>query len=84
MWLAGGADTVKEYAGADVVTSHAKKSISGVMDCFAGLADWLGSGSMDWERFEDWAEIIIRKLRADGIQTDDIETEFKSMQEIYL
>ena len=82
--LAGGADTVKEYAGADVVTSHAKKSISGVMDCFAGLADWLGSGSMDWERFEDWAEIIIRKLRADGIQTADIETEFKSMQEIYL
>lgn len=82
--LAGGADTVKEYAGADVVTSHAKKSISGVMDCFACLADWLGSGSMDWERFEDWAEIIIRKLRADGIQTADIETEFKSMQEIYL
>lgn len=84
MWLAGGADTVKEYAGADVVTSHAKKSISGVMDCFAGLADWLGSGSMDWERFEDWAESIIRKLRADDIQTADIETEFKSMQEIYL
>ena len=83
MWLAGGADTVKEYAGADVVTSHAKKSISGVMDCFAGLADWLGSGSMDWERFEDWAEIIIRKLRADGIQTADIETEFKSMEGMY-
>lgn len=81
--LAGGADTVKEYAGADVVTSHAKKSISGVMDCFAGLADWLGSGSMDWERFEDWAEIIIRKLRADGIQTADIETEFKSMEGMY-
>lgn len=82
--LAGGSDTVKEYAGADVVTSHAKKSISGVMDCFAGLADWLGSGSMDWERFEGWAEIIIRKLRADGIKTADIETEFKSMKEIYL
>ncbi len=82
--LAGGADTVKEYAGADVVTSHAKKSISGVMDCFAGLADWLGSGSMDWERFEDWAEIIIRKLRADDIQTADIETEFKSMKGSYL
>ena len=84
MWLAGGADTVKEYAGADVVTSHAKKSISGVMDCFAGLADWLGSGSMDWERFEDWAESIIRKLRADDIQTADIETEFKSMMGSYL
>lgn len=82
--LAGGADTVKEYAGADVVTSHAKKSISGVMDCFAGLADWLGSGSMDWERFEDWAEIIIGKLRADGIQTAEIEYEFESMKEIYL
>lgn len=81
--LAGGADTVKEYAGADVVTSHAKKSISGVMDCFAGLADWLGSGSMDWERFEDWAEIIIRKLRADGIQTADVEAEFKSMEGMY-
>lgn len=81
--LAGGADTVKEYAGADVVTSHAKKSISGVMDCFAGLADWLGSGSMDWERFESWAESITGKLRADGIQTADIETEFKSMKEIY-
>ena len=80
MWLAGGADTVKEYAGADVVTSHAKKSISGVMDCFAGLADWLGSGSMDWERFEDWAEIIIRKLRADGVPTGEVETEFESMK----
>ena len=80
MWLAGGADTVKEYAGADVVTSHAKKSISGVMDCFAGLADWLGSGSMDWERFEDWAEIIIEKLRADGVSTHEVETEFESMK----
>ena len=78
--LAGGADTVKEYAGADVVTSHAKKSISGVMDCFAGLADWLGSGSMDWERFEDWAEIIIGKLRADGVSTHEVETEFESMK----
>ena len=81
--LAGGADTVKEYAGADVVTSHAKKSISGVMDCFAGLADWLGSGSMDWERFEDWAEIIIEKLRADGVSTHEVETEFESMKGMY-
>ena len=82
--LAGGADTVVQHTGADVVTSHARKSIAGVMDCFAGLADWLGSGSMDWERFESWAESIIGKLRADGVPTGEIETEFKSMQEIYL
>lgn len=84
MWLAGGTDTVKEYAGADVVTSHAKKSISGVMDCFAGLADWLGSGSMDWERFELWAESIIGKLRAEGVPTGEVESEFKSMSGSYL
>lgn len=81
--LAGGADTVKECVGADVVTSHAQKSISGVMDCFAGLADWLGSGSMDWERFEDWAEIIIEKLRDDGVSTHEVETEFESMKGMY-
>lgn len=82
--LAGGADTVKQHAGANVVTSHANKSIDGVLARFAEFADWIDSGSMDWERFESWAESIIGKLRADGIQTADIETEFKSMREIYL
>lgn len=84
LWIAGGADTVKEYAGADVVTSHAKKSIAGVLSGFAELADWLSSGSMDWERFEDWAEIIIRKLRADGVATHKVEAEFESMMGSYL
>lgn len=83
MSLAGGADTVKQHTGADVVTSHAQKSIAGVLARFAEFADWIDSGSMDWERFESWAENIIGKLRADGIQTADIETEFKSMKEIY-
>lgn len=82
--LAGGDDAVKEFAGADVVTSHANKSIAGVLARFAEFADWLDSSSMDWDRFESWAESIIGKLRADGIQTADIETEFKSMREIYL
>lgn len=81
--LAGGADTVKQHTGADVVTGHAQKSIAGVMDRFAEFADWLDSGGMDWERFEGWAESIIGKLRADGVATGEIETEFKSMQEIY-
>ena len=82
--LAGGADTVKQHCGADVVTSHAQKSIAGVLARFAEFADWIDSGSMDWERFESWAESIIGKLRADGVPTGEIETEFKSMQEIYL
>ena len=82
--LAGGADTVKQHTGADVVTSHAHKSIAGVLARFAEFADWIDSGSMDWERFESWAESIIGKLRADGVPTGEIETEFKSMQEIYL
>ena len=82
--LSGGADTVKQHAGANVVTSHANKSIEGVLDRFAEFADWIDSGSMDWERFESWAESIIGKLRADGIQTADIETEFKSMKGMYL
>lgn len=81
--LAGGADTVKECVGADVVTSHAQKSIAGVLARFAEFADWIDSGSMDWERFESWAESIIGKLRADGIQTADIETEFNNMKEVY-
>ena len=81
--LASGADTVKRHTGADIATSHANKSIAGVLARFAEFADWLDSGSMDWERFESWAESIIGKLRADGIQTEDIETEFKSMKEIY-
>lgn len=81
--LAGCGDTVKEYAGADVVTSHAEKSIAGVLDRFAEFADWIDSGSMDWDRFEDWASSIIAKLRADGVQTGDIETEFESMKGIY-
>ena len=82
--LAGCADTVKQHTGADVVTSHAQKSIDGVLDRFAEFADWIDSGSMDWERFESWAESIIGRLRDDGIQTADIEAEFKSMKEIYL
>ena len=81
--LAGGADAVKECAGADVVTSHAQKSITGVLARFAEFADWLDSGSMDWERLESWASSIIGKLRADGVATGEIETEFKSMKEIY-
>ena len=81
--LAGGADTVKECVGADVVTSHANKSIAGVLARFAEFADWIDSGSMDWERFESWAESIIGKLRVDGVPTGEIETEFKSMKEIY-
>lgn len=83
MSLAGGADTIKRHAGADVVTSHAQKSIAGVMARFAEFADWVDSGSMDLERFESLAESIIGKLRADGIQTADIEMEIKSMREIY-
>lgn len=81
--LAGGAGTVKQHAGADVVTSHAHKSIAGVLARFAEFADWIDSGSMDWDRFESWASSIIGKLRADGVATGEIETEFKSMQEIY-
>lgn len=81
--LAGGVDTVKECVGADVVTSHANKSIAGVLARFSEFADWIDSGSMDWERFESWAESIIGRLRDDGIQTADIEAEFKSMKEIY-
>ena len=81
--LAGGADAVKQHAGADVVTSHANKSIAGVLARFAEFADWIDSGSMDWERFESWAEGIIEKLRADGIQTADIETELNNMKEVY-
>lgn len=81
--LSGGADTVKQHTGADVVTSHAHKSIAGVLARFAEFADWIDSGSMDWERFESWAESIIGKLRDDGVATGEIETEFKSMKEIY-
>ena len=81
--LAGGADTVRECAGADIATSHAQKSIAGVLARFAEFADWIDSGSMDWERFESWAESIIGKLRSDGVPTGEIETEFKSMKEIY-
>ena len=81
--LAGGADTVKQHTGADVVTSHAQKSIAGVLERFAEFADWIDSGSMDWERFESWAESIIGKLRTDGVPTGEIESEFKSMKEIY-
>ena len=81
--LAGGADTVRECVGADVVTSHSNKSIAGVLARFAEFADWIDSGSMDWERCELWVESIIGKLRADGIQTADIETEFNNMKEVY-
>lgn len=81
--LAGGADTVKECVGADVVTSHAQKSIAGVLARFSEFADWIDSGSMDWERFEAWASSIMGKLRSDGVPTGEIETEFESMKEIY-
>jgi len=83
MSLAGGADTIKRHAGADVVTSHANKSIAGVLDRFAEFADWIDSGSMDWERFESWAESIIVKLGADGVPTGDVESELEAMAEIY-
>jgi hypothetical protein len=39
---------------------------------------------MDWERFESWASSIIGKLDADGVPTDDVEAEFKSMKGSYL
>lgn len=78
--LAGGADTVKQHTGADVVTSHAQKTIAGVLARFAEFADWIDSGSMDWERFESWALSIIGKLRADGVPTGEVETEFESMK----
>lgn len=81
--LAGGADTVKQHAGADIVTNHAEKSIAGVLARFAEFADWIDIGSMDWERFELWAESIIGKLRADGIQTAYVEAEFKSIEGMY-
>lgn len=81
--LSGGADTVKQHTGADVVTGHSQKSIAGVMDRFAEFADWLDSGSIDWERFESWAESIIGKLRADGVPTCEVETEFESMRVMY-
>jgi len=83
MSLAGGADTVKQHAGADVISNHAQKSVAGVLARFAEFADWIGSGSMDWERFESWAESIIRKLRADGVNAGDIDAEFESMKELY-
>lgn len=81
--LAGGADTVKIHTGADIVTSHARKSIAGVLARFDEFADWLDSASMDWERFESWAISIISKLRADSVPTGEIESEFESMKEIY-
>lgn len=81
--LAGGPDTVKKCTGAEVVASHAQKSIAGVLNRFAEFADWIDSNSMDWERFESWALSIIEKLRADGIQTADVEAEFKSMEGMY-
>ena len=81
--LAGVTDTVKECVGADVVTSHAEKSIAGVLASFAEFADWIDSGSMDWERFESWALSIIGKLRADGVPTGEVETEFESMKGMY-
>lgn len=81
--LAGGADTVRQHTGADVVTSHAQKTITGVLARFAEFSDWIDSGSMDWERFESWAESIIGKLGADGVPTGEIESEFESMKEIY-
>lgn len=81
--LAGGADTIKQHTGADVVTGHAQKSIAGVLARFAEFADWIDRGSMDWERFEDWASSIIGKLRADGVPTGEVETEFESMRGMY-
>ena len=83
MWLAGGADTVKEYAGADVVTSHANKSIAGVLARFAEFADWIDSGSMSWEGFETWALDIIDRLRGEGIDTREVQDEYESMSEVY-
>lgn len=81
--LAGGADTVKQHTGADVVTSHAQKSIAGVLARFSEFADWIDSGSMDWERFESWALDIIDRLRGEGIDTREVQDEYESMSEVY-
>ena len=81
--LAGGADAVKQHAGADVVTSHANKSIDGVLARFAELADWIDSGSMSWEGFETWALDIIDRLRGDGVDTREVQDEYESMSEVY-
>lgn len=74
---------MERHTGADVVTGHANKSIAGVLARFAEFADWIDSGSMDWERFESWAISIIGKLRADGVPTNEVESEFSNMKEVY-
>lgn len=81
--LAGVADTVKQHTGADVVTSHARKSIAGVMARFAEFADWIDSGSMSWEGFETWALDIIDRLRGEGVDTREVQDEYESMSEVY-
>ena len=81
--LAGGADTIKQHTGADVVAAHAQKSIDGVLARFAEFSTWIDSGSMSWEGFETWALDIIDRLRGEGIDTREVQDEYESMSEVY-
>jgi len=36
-----------------------------------------------YDKIEKWAESIIGKLRADGVPTGEVETEFESMKGMY-
>lgn len=81
--LAGGADTVMQHTGADIATSHANKSIAGVLARVAEFADWIDSGSMSWEGFETWALDIIDRLRGEGVDTREVQDEYESMSEVY-
>jgi len=81
--LAGGADTIKQHTGADVVAAHAQKSIDGVLARFAEFSTWIDSGSMSWDGFETWALDIIDRLRGEGIDTREVQDEHESMSEVY-
>lgn len=81
--IAGGADTIKQHTGADVVAAHAQKSIDGVLARFAEFSTWIDSGSMSWEGFETWALDIIDRLRGEGIDTREVQDEYESMSEVY-
>ena len=83
MSLSGGADTVRQHTGADVVAAHAQKSIDGVLARFAEFSTWIDSGSMSWEGFETWALDIIDRLRGEGIDTREVQDEYESMSEVY-
>lgn len=81
--LAGGADTIKQHTGADVVAAHAQKSIDGVLARFAEFSTWIDSGSMSWDGFETWALDIIDRLRGEGVDTREVQDEYESMSEVY-